>query len=74
MHNVVLNSTDLTTIIISLELEAHRIKEYYSFMIEHNVAEMSKYDSERLSNIEALAEELKRERQGPNPLKGKGLQ
>ena len=43
-------------------------------MIEHNVAEMSKYDSERLANIEALTEELKRERQGPNPLKGKGLQ
>jgi len=62
MYNIALNGEKLSTIIMSLELEAHRIREYYSFMIEHNVAEMSKYDKERLANIEALAEELKRKR------------
>jgi uncharacterized phage-like protein YoqJ len=62
MYTILLNGADLTTIIMSLEIEAYRIKEYYSFMIEHNVTEMSKFDKERLANIDALTEELKRER------------
>jgi hypothetical protein len=62
MYTIALNGEDLTTIIMSLELESHRIKEYYSFMLAHNVSEMSKFDKERLAIIETLTEELKRER------------
>jgi len=62
MHTVLLSNNDLNVIITSLEIEATRIKQYNETMLKLRGIAMPEYDAERIVKIEALAEELKRER------------
>jgi len=62
MHTIELNGEKLSTIIMSLEIEAFRIKQYHEVMLDLRGIAMSEYDAERLVKIEALADELKKER------------
>jgi len=62
MHTIELNNEDLGTIISSLEIEAFRIRQYHEVMQKLRGVAMTEYDAERLVQIEALAEELKRQR------------
>jgi hypothetical protein len=62
MHNIALTNDKLSTIIMSIDLEVHRIKQYYDFVLQHGHSEMSLYDSKRLEELEAISEELKKER------------
>ena len=64
MHTIVLNNADLNTIIMSLEIEAFRIRQYHEVMLELRGTAMTEYDSERLEQIEALVRELKLEQRG----------
>ncbi|OLE53479.1 MAG: hypothetical protein AUG51_13020 [Acidobacteria bacterium 13_1_20CM_3_53_8] len=64
MHTIELNGEKLSTIIMSLEIEAFRIRQYHEVMLELRGTAMTEYDSERLEQIEALVRELKLEQRG----------
>ena len=64
MHTIELNGEKLSTIIMSLEIEAFRIRQYHEVMLELRGTAMTEYDSKRLEQIEALMRELKLEQRG----------
>ena len=64
MRTITLDNDKLNTIIMSLEIEAFRIRQYHEVMLELRGVAMPEYDAERIVKIDALVEELKREQRG----------
>ena len=64
MYNIKLDGTQLSTIIINLEVEEQRIYQYYTPLLHHQGAEISAYDKKRLENINEVIDILKKVRGG----------
>ena len=59
MYNIEFNGDELSTLITTLEIEEHRIHQYYGALMQYKDAEISSYDSKRLESIGALIVKLK---------------
>lgn len=61
MYNIAISSQELDTLISSLYIEAFRIRQYYAAITQtRTIADVSRYDDNRLKEIETLAEKLKK--------------
>lgn len=60
MYKFDISGEELDTLIMTLDIEAFQIKQYYAARTQGgSIAELSLYDDMRLKKIETLAEKLK---------------